>query len=329
MITRLCNPNAQVEAVALMDYLASIEGRGILTGQHTQSIPQEELACIQRETGKLPALCGFELLGYSPNIRLDDADEACITEVLENRGTMHTAWEWAARGGIITFTWHWFSPLGGRDKSFYASNTDFDAEKALQPGTPERAAFYHDLDHMAALLQPLCDAHVPVLWRPFHEADGKWFWWGAKGGATARELYRAMFRHYTQHHHLDNLIWVWNSPNPAGYVGDEYCDIISRDIYPPAHEHGDFAAQYAELMRITAVDKGAALAETGIIPDPEAMAKAKTPWLWYMTWSHEFALTENFNSFDALRKLYQHAWSITLDKLPEFSWTQTAKIHLK
>ena len=68
MITKLCNPNAQDEAKVLMEYLAGVEGKGILTGQHTQSIPQEELACIQRETGKLPALCGFELLGYSPNI---------------------------------------------------------------------------------------------------------------------------------------------------------------------------------------------------------------------------------------------------------------------
>ena len=320
MVTQLCNPNAQAEAKALMEYLASIEGRGILTGQHTQSIPQEELACIERETGKLPALCGFELLAYSPNIRLDDADEACITEVLADRGTLDKAWEWAHRGGIITFTWHWFSPLGGRDKAFYAANTDFDAEKTLQPGTPEHAAFYHDMDHMAGLLKPFCDAHIPILWRPFHEAEGKWFWWGVKGVEVARELFRAMQRYYTQVHHLDNLIWVWNCPDPAGYVGDEYCDIVSRDLYPAPHDHGAYEDRHAELVRNTSAAKGAAPAEIGVIPDPEALSQLKMPWLWYMTWSHGFVLTEEHNSYDALRRLYGHEWAITLDKLPEFPW---------
>ncbi len=317
MITTPCNPNLQKEARAVLEYLNSIEGKQILTGQHTQTNPQEELALILRETGKLPALCGFELLAYSPNIRLEDAGEACITEVESNRGTLERAWDWARRGGLITLTWHWFSPLGGRDKAFYAENTDFDAQEALRPGTIENAALLHDMDHMAALLQPFCDAHVPILWRPFHEAEGCWFWWGSKGMDPARELYRLMFRRYTQHHHLDNLIWVWNNPRPGGYVGDAYCDVLSRDMYPPAHAHGAFQDQYDELRLLTPSAKGAAIAETGVIPDGEELTRLHTPWLWFMTWSHEFALTENYNSFDALRRLYRHDCAITLDKLPE------------
>jgi len=316
MIITPCNPNAQQEARELLAYLASIEGKGILTGQHTQTRPQEELALIERETGKLPALCGFELLAYSPNIRLEDASEPCVTEVLNNQGTLETAMEWAKRGGILTFTWHWFSPLGGRDKAFYTANTDFDASAAIVEGTPEHAALLHDMDHMAALLKPFCDAHIPILWRPFHECDGKWFWWGAQGLDVARELYRLMFRYYTQHHHLDNLIWVWNNPVPEGYVGDEYCDIISRDQYPPAHAHGAFRDRYDELRTLTPADKGAAIAETGIIPDADALLREQAPWLWYMTWSGGFCLGEEHNSFDALRRLYHHDYAITLDKLP-------------
>lgn len=316
MIITPCNPHAQQEARELLAYLASIEGKGILTGQHTQTRPQEELTLIERETGKLPALCGFELLAYSPNIRLEDASEPCVTEVLNNQGTLETAMEWARRGGILTFTWHWFSPLGGRDKAFYTDNTDFDASAAIIEGTPEHAALLHDMDHMAALLKPFCDAHIPILWRPFHECDGKWFWWGAKGQDVARELYRLMFRYYTQHHHLDNLIWVWNNPQPEGYVGDEYCDIISRDQYPPAHAHGAFRDRYDELRALTSADKGAAIAETGIIPDADALIREQAPWLWYMTWSGGFCLKEEHNSFDALRRLYHHDYAITLDKLP-------------
>lgn len=318
MITKPCNPNAQPEAVRLLAYLSSIEGKAILTGQHTLTRPQEELALIERETGKLPAVCGFELLAYSPNIHLEGASEPCVTEVLNNQGTLEQAWAWARRGGVLTFTWHWFSPLGGHDKSFFTDNTDFDARAALQEGTPEHEAFVHDLDHMAALLQPFCDAHVPILWRPFHESEGKWFWWGAQGMEVARDLFRFMFRRYTQHHHLDNLIWVWNNPRPEGYVGDEYCDIISRDQYPPAHAHGAFRDRYDELRLVTQADKGAAIAETGVIPDGDALAADHTPWLWYMTWSGGFVLTEEHNSFDALRRLYHHEYAVTLDKLPKW-----------
>lgn len=316
MIIKPCNPNAQQEARDLLAYLASIEGKGILTGQHTLTKEQEELALILRETGKLPAVCGFELLAYSPNIHLEGASEPCVTEVLNNRGTLELAMEWAQRGGILTFTWHWFSPLGGHDKSFFTENTDFDAEAAIMEGTPEHTALLHDLDHMAALLQPFCDAHIPILWRPFHESEGKWFWWGAKGMEAACELYRIMFRRYTRHHHLDNLIWVWNNPRIDGYVGDAYCDIISRDQYPPAHAHGAFREKYDELKGITPADKGAAIAETGVIPDGDALQREQAPWLWYMTWSGVFALTEQHNSFDALRRLYHHDYAITLDKLP-------------
>ena len=75
--------------------------------------------------------------------------------------------------------------------------------------------------------------------------------------------------------------------------------------------------QYDELMKITKVNKGAALAETGIVPDAEELQKNHTPWLWYMTWSFDFVLTEKFNDYEALNRLYQHEHAITLDKLPK------------
>lgn len=314
MRTIPCNPNAQPEVKEVLEYLSQIEGKGILTGQHTQTMEQPEIWRIEKLTGKLPAICGFELLSYSPNIRRETADEECLKEVDENTGTLEKAWEWAERGGLMTFTWHWFSPLGGNDKSFYAEKTDYDAAKAVMEGTSEHEALCHDLDHMAGVLQPFCDRHIPILWRPFHESEGEWFWWGAKGPEVAAELFRFMFRYYTQHHHLDNLIWVWNSPLPEGYVGDEYCDIISRDLYTEPHMHGAYEEQYEELLKVTKQDKGAALGETGILPDPEALMEKKVPWLWYMTWSFDFALNEKFNSDTALKKLYESSYAIDLEE---------------
>ena len=87
---------------------------------------------------------------------------------------------------ILTFTFHWFSSISGHDKSFYAVNTD--TTRVLIEGTPERKAFFNDMDIIAEQLKLFRDADIPILWRPFHESDGDWFWWGAKGAETAREL---------------------------------------------------------------------------------------------------------------------------------------------
>lgn len=317
MITTPCDKNAIPEVHRVLEYLNSIEGKAIITGQHTQSMGMEEVECIFQKTGKLPALCGFELLAYSPNINWADADEECLTEIKEAAGTLAKAYEWAEKKGLITLTWHWFSPLGGRDKSFYTERTDFDAEKALCEGTLEHMAMCHDLDIMAEMLRGFQEKQIPILWRPFHEAEGQWFWWGAKGADVARRLYRFMFHYFTEKHQLHNLIWVWNSPLVEGYVGDEYCDIITRDMYPPAHEHSDFAEKWEELTRLTSTKKGIAIGEIGVIPSGDALAETKVPWLWYMTWSHDFCLTERFNTWEELKKLYNHPWTVTLDTLPE------------
>ena len=174
MHTTPVNPNATPEATALLQYLHDIAGTKLIAGQHTQTNPMEEVAYIETVTGKSPKLCGFELLAYSPNIRMEGASEACRIEVEENRNTMDTALRWANEtGGIVTLTFHWFSPLGGHDKSFYTEHTDFDAERVLHDGTPERAAFFHDLDAIAVQLQRFQDAKIPVLWRPF-QTQSKW-----------------------------------------------------------------------------------------------------------------------------------------------------------
>ena len=126
-----------------------------------------------------------------------------------------------------------------------------------------------------------------------------------------------MYQYYTKKHHLNNLIWVWNSPVAEGYVGDACCDIISRDIYPPEHAYGAFRDKYDELVKITSAAKGTALAETGIIPDADELIKTNTSWLWYMTWSKDFVMIEKFNEYEALNRLYQHEYAVTLDKLPK------------
>lgn len=306
------NKNASKEAAELLHYLEKTAGHGIITGQHTQTNPMEEISYIKEVTGKTPKLRGFELLAYSPNINEKDAGEACLTEVYENRNTLKTAMKWAKESdGILTFSFHWFSPLGGRDKSFYAEHTDFDPEKVLEEGSPERKAFYHDMAVIAGYLKEFCDAGIPILWRPFHESDGTWFWWGSKGSEVARELYLLMYDYYVNEWHLDNLLWVWNCRLPEGYPGDAYVDVVSVDIYLPEYKPTDYADAYGKLIKATSSDKVAALAEVGYMPDVDCLAQSHTPWAYYMTWSKEFCIGEQYNSKENLRRMYDSDYAVT------------------
>lgn len=309
------NPNATAAAKELLSFLEKTAGNAIITGQHTQTIPMEEIDYIREKTTKEPMLRGFELLAYSPNINYEDASDACLTEVYENRNTVEVALEWAKQTkGIVTLSFHWFSPLGGRDKSFYAKNTDFDAEKILVEGSPEREAFYHDMDVIAEQLRKFQKEDIPVLWRPFHEADGDWFWWGAKGPVVASGLYCMMFDYYTDELHLDNLLWVWNCPVKEAYPGDDYVDIVSVDIYLTGYEKTDYRKQYEQMVQATSSRKVAALAEVGYLPDVQMLQQSHVPWAYYMTWSKEFCIGEQYNSVKHLQEMYHSSYAICCEK---------------
>lgn len=277
------DPKATKETVELWHYLHAVAGKQIITGQHTQTIPCEEIDYIRQVTGKEPKLRGFELLAYSPNINYEDASPECIQEVEENKGTVETALQWARKqreagnGGILTFTFHWFSPLGGRDKSFYTEHTDFDAREVLKEGTPERVAFYHDMDVIAEILRRFQEERIPILWRPFHESYGTWFWWGAQGPEVARNLYHLMFDYYTGEKDLHNLLWVWNSDIPKAYPGDEYVDVVSMDVYLPEYQATDYANAYEKLETATSRDKVAALGRSGLPSRCGSPAKKQNP----------------------------------------------------
>ena len=120
-----CNARAQECVKNVMQYLSDITYSRIVTGQHTQTMEQEELHYIEAVTGKQPALLGFELLSYSPNINYADTDAECMKEVEKNYGTLKRAWEWAGAKGLITFTWHWFSPAWRSFQVFFCRKYGF------------------------------------------------------------------------------------------------------------------------------------------------------------------------------------------------------------
>lgn len=95
-----------------------------------------------------------------------------------------------------------------------------------------------DLDAIAGQLKRLQAENIPILWRPLHEAGGKWFWWGAKGPDAAKKLYDIMRDRFINYHGIDNLIWVWSTPEWDWYPGNDRVDIIGYDSYPGSHNYG-------------------------------------------------------------------------------------------
>ncbi len=119
-------------------------------------------------------------------------------------------------------------------------------ETLLDPGTETHKRWMRELDTLAAGLAELQRENVVVLWRPFHEVNGDWFWWGARPPEQFIRVWRHMFDDFTKTRGLNNLLWVYG-PNHGKhtadyYAGDAYVDVVGLDAYTdfvdPEHIHG-------------------------------------------------------------------------------------------
>ncbi|WP_305532932.1 glycosyl hydrolase [uncultured Bacteroides sp.] len=168
-----------------------------------------------------------------------------------------------------------------KDYAFYKADTEFDATNATVEGTWENKVFTEDLKNAAAYLKLLRDADIPVLWRPFHEAAGGWFWWG-KDAASFKSLWIAMFN-YFKTEGLDNLIWVWTTEgNDADwYPGDQYVDIVGRDLYNK--ETADCVSEYTSIAENYG-NKIVSLSECGTVGLISEQWASGARWSWFMPW---------------------------------------------
>lgn len=168
-----------------------------------------------------------------------------------------------------------------KDYAFYKADTEFDATNATVEGTWENKVFTEDLKNAAAYLKLLRDADIPVLWRPFHEAAGGWFWWG-KDAASFKSLWIAMFN-YFKIEGLDNLIWVWTTEgNDADwYPGDQYVDIVGRDVYNK--ETADCVSEYTSIAENYG-NKIVSLSECGTVGLISEQWASGARWSWFMPW---------------------------------------------
>jgi hypothetical protein len=294
---RLGNPAASGAARRLYAYLWSIYGRHTLTGQQETPGPhRDEIAYIERTTGRRPALLGLDYI--LPQ---------------DWSGVAERAIDWHRAGGIVSLCWHWGAPDIGI--GYENSKKPFDVPAALAPGTNENRLMLAQMAEVAAELARLRDKGVPVLWRPFHEFSGTWFWWGQHGPAAFRQLWMLMHDSFTRERRLDNLIWVlgWAGQNvdPAYYPGRRFVDVAGADIY--ADDHGNLAPMFAQVKAIVGDSVPICLHENGPIPDPATLGPG-ADWLWFLTW-HTRWLKEQTKP-EQLRDYYGSERYLTRDELP-------------
>lgn len=280
------NPDATPEARALLKKLCALSGKGILTGQHNfpnqRSLDTDK---VRELTGKTPAIWGSDF-GFTGG---EDKDSILHRDLM-----IEEAKKQAAAGSIVTLCWHMLRPTEDEPGepgaswrgSVQARLSDEQWLELITSDSPLHRRWEQRIDIVAGYLKQLQDAGVPVLWRPMHENNGKFFWWGGRPGVNGtQQLYRELYNRLTNVHHLNNLIWVWNQngPAPGGefynyYPGDKYVDVVSYDNYRELSDR-----YYHEILTI-ANGKPVALGEVPAPPSADVLAR-QPRWVWFMTWS--------------------------------------------
>ncbi|KAF2644005.1 mannan endo-1,4-beta-mannosidase-like protein [Massarina eburnea CBS 473.64] len=302
------NKNANADAKALLKYLGSIYGKNILSGQQDQ----DSLDWVTNNVNKTPAVLGVDLMDYTQS-RIDRG--ASSTDV-------DKAIAFAQKGGIVTFVWHWGAPTGLYDTTdhpwysgFYSDATDFNIETALADTTNANyTLLMNDIDQIAVQLKKLQTAGVPVIWRPLHEAEGAWFWWGAKGAAPAKKLWGILYDRLTNQHGLNNLIWEWNSVKSDWYPGNDLVDLVSADTYAE-NDHGPISATYNSLLTLANDTKIIGAAEIGSVMDPAQLQAYQADWVYFVVWSGDYISGGSWNSLDLLKSVYTSDYVLTLDEI--------------
>lgn len=303
------NPHATPLAKALLARVVEGYGSVTLAGQNDT----KDLALIQSASGKLPALVEGDFMDYSPSRIAYGANPGSLTENYIARAKN--------QGQLISMAWHWNAPTklinSGEYpwwRGFYTEGTTFDIAATLaNPSGGDYQALIRDIDAIAAQLKKFAAADVPVLWRPLHESEGGWFWWGAKGPEAFKQLWRLTYDRLTNHHGLDNLVWVLTSENPAWYPGDDVVDIIGVDAYP-GDRSDTLSARWSPLLERFDGRKPLALTEFGGVPDIDAMKQVGVTWAYFFSWNGSYG--PSLETTEKIRRIYTSENVITKDENP-------------
>ncbi|GAA3578788.1 hypothetical protein GCM10022419_070310 [Nonomuraea rosea] len=305
----------------LTTYLAGISGRSTLSGQHNRepnSDPTKYTRVAQGITGQTPGLWGGDFLFAAADVA--------------NRQTMvnEAIRQWQG-GSVVALTWHMCPPTTGStcgwDSGGVLSHlSDSQWSQLVTNGTALNTAFKSRLAEALPYLRQLQSAGVPVLWRPVHEMNDGWSWWGGRPGANgSRRLYQITYDYFTAQG-LSNLVWVWNVKDlNMGSIGDywpgaSYADVASLDVWVKMEPS---TADYQALLNV-AGGKPISLAEVGRVPSP-ALLDAQPRWTWFMVWA-EWLTDPAYNTNASVQASYFGPRVLNRGEFTVGGGTRTGKI---
>ena len=275
-------PTRTTETLALLSNLKTSSERGIMYGHHDDTVygigweGDEGRSDIQSVCGDYPAVISFDLgkieLGGDESL-----DKVSFDKIRQEAVKQYE------RGGMVSMSWHAYNPKTGGNAW---DNSDSTVVKAVLPDGECHEMFLGWIDRVADFLNSLKTddgIKVPVLFRPWHEHTGNWFWWGER--LCSPEEYKALWRMTVERLEskgVDNALYAYSTgvePNDtaqylAKYPGDDLIDLIGFDAYQ--YDPESFSQWLDKLLAITdsvgkSHDKIVALTETGYegVPDPE------------------------------------------------------------
>lgn len=320
----LVNKNSTANTKKLYSFLKDSYGKYVITGQQCDGgINGNEFKAIKNLTGDYPALLGLDMMDYTPSRTALGASSSAVEKAIE----------FANKGGIVTFCWHWNAPTeylnstanssDGWWGGFYTQNSKFDIAKVMNGQDANgKKLIDRDIKEIAKQLKRLEKAGVPVIWRPLHEGSGGWFWWGAKGSDAYKKLWKYLYKELTNTYGCNNLIWVYNGQSADWYPGDEYVDIVGEDIYPGNHVYNPQVSRFRQAINYGSKTKITALTENGCIFDIDSAVSINALWSWFMTWGGEFTVngsnySEKYTEKSVIQKMYASKYSLTLGSLPK------------
>jgi len=301
------NPNTSAKARAILNYFQNLSGRTdkrVVSGQFTnygQGADARLLDAVYQKTGHWPGMVGADYADFrSGKLHCKTVNKLAI--------------DYWNQGGLVTISAHLYNPArpgggGLRDKGV-------DLNQIITSGNEVYTRWMEELDTLAAGLKELKDAGVVVLWRPFHEMNGGWFWWGAKEPAAFIKVWRHMFDYFTKTKRLDNLLWVYapnhGSNTAAYYAGDRYVDIVGLDAYTDFVDKKHIKG-YEEVIRLGKPFGFTEFGPHGSQNPPgdydyrrfiEGIVKDFPKTTFFLSWHGNWSLARNNNG----KELLEHPW---------------------
>jgi mannan endo-1,4-beta-mannosidase len=301
---------------AVLDYLRGLEtSRGVLVGQfgfygeaETIKSARDYIAGVEQSGGKTPALTGCDLGAVSAPM------SECAAWGIE-------AWR---KGMLVTVSWHARNPFGeaptGESRAGCLTPAQCNLQRVSDLLTPSAnpaayGRYRSELGQVGDALATLRNAGVVVIWRPFHEMNGAWFWWHQQPKSDFVALWRDMHAYLTVTRGIDNLLWAYSPNTPWDkwaqkadfyYPGADVVDVVGLDWYAP-RGGGDNLNDFGGYTQIAALPHPVMLLEYG--PSPASGAgwqDAKFDWVRLMGYLENYPRIVGFQAWEYIWAIPRH-----------------------